>query len=64
MKVSEQEMEAVRSFAYGFTAERTAEICNVSVKEAKRLQSVFQKEMENRRKVLEKEGTVYGASGD
>lgn len=42
--------EAIKAFAFGFSAERVAEECEISVEQAREIQKNCSKEIEERRK--------------
>lgn len=42
--------EAVKAFAFGFSAERVAEECDISVEQAQEIQKKYSSEIEQRRK--------------
>lgn len=53
MNYTETDMEVIKSFAYGYTAEQVAEHYGIAVADAENMQKSYASDIEERKKALE-----------
>lgn len=56
MSYTETDMEVIKSFAYGYTAEQVAEHYGIAVADAENMQKSYASDIEERKKALESGG--------